>query len=329
MSYQPPYVITPVIIDLISRISESLGRLSAQHDMADLRLRRINRIKTIQGSLAIEGNTLSEDQVETILQGKTVVAPVKEVQEVRNAVKAYEAYPEMDPTSPKDLLKTHELLTSGLINSAGMFRSKGAAVQGKDSIIHVAPPASHVPGLMKDLLNWLDRTEAHPLIVSSVFHYEFEFIHPFEDGNGRVGRLWQTLILSRWNSLFHTIPVESMIYRKQQEYYRAINESSSGGESTVFIEFMLNTILEEIVDLTNAPVNAPLNAPVSIGVMKTPLAIMALVKENREITRADMASRTGKDIRTIARAIKRLQEEGKLKRVGSNKSGYWEIAGQT
>ena len=247
MNYSPPYKKNSTIIDLVSRITDALDRISPQQEPEILRQ---NRIRTIQGFLAIEGNSLTENQILAIQEGGTVAASEEEIKEVRNAINAYESYSLWDPSSEKDLLKAHKILTTGLLPSPGSYRGKGAGVMGKGSIIHVAPPADRVPFLMKDLLNWIALSEEHPLISSSVFHYEFEFIHPFEDGNGRLGRLWQTLIMTRWNPLFHDIPVESRVYTHQQDYYRAINESSARGEGTPFIEFMLDVICREVLDIT-------------------------------------------------------------------------------
>ena len=238
----PPYTITPAILDLSVRIGEAIGRAEAGAAGEDLRLRRINRIRTIRGSLAIEGNTLTEDEITTILDGKPVIAPPREIQEVRNAFGAYDAFPRWNPASEADLLRAHEMLMVGLLDAPGRYRRVGVAVTGGGQVHHIGPPADRVPHLMSNLLAWLGGTDEHPLIASSVFHYEFEFIHPFEDGNGRMGRLWQTLILTRWNPLFAWIPVESLIHARQSEYYEAIRESSAKGESTPFITYMLEAI---------------------------------------------------------------------------------------
>jgi len=245
MSYQPPYTITPAILNLVAEISESIGRLAIlEEHNRNLRLRRINRIRTIQGSLAIEGNTLSEDQITAILEDKPVIAPPREVQEARNAIEAYEQFESWQATKKKDLLKAHQILMLGLIDDAGRYRNKGVGVMKGDKVIHMAPPADRVNKLMNDLFAWLKTSKEHPLIISSVFHYEFEFIHPFSDGNGRMGRLWQTLILSQWKAIFKHIPVESMVYANQADYYRAIKQSTEQSDSAPFIEFMLNRILE-------------------------------------------------------------------------------------
>ena len=257
MSAHPPYSITPNMLFCVEQIGEAIGRTEESAVPADLHLRRTNRIRTIRGSLAIEGNTLSEEQVSTILDGKPVVAPLREIQEVRNAISAYEQYPRWDPASETDLLNAHEVLMAGLLDAPGHYRRGGVVVTGAGEVHHVGPPADRVPHLMSDLLSWLDSTTEHPLIASSVFHYEFDFIHPFEDGNGRMGRLWQTLILTRWKPLFTDVPVESLIHARQSEYYEAIRESSDRGESTPFIAYMLDTILAAILTPQESPQATP------------------------------------------------------------------------
>ncbi len=259
-SYQPPYTITSTILNLVAQISEAVGRLTALTDAAkSLRLRRINRIRTIRGSLAIEGNTLSEEQITAILDGKRVIAPPREVQEVRNAIAAYERFELWRPEHESALLEAHRILMAGLIDEAGVYRRGGVGVMAGDQVIHMAPPADRVQVLMADLLRWLASSDAHPLITSSVFHYEFEFIHPFTDGNGRMGRLWQTLILTRWNPLFADIPVESLVFEHQAEYYQALQESTYQTDSAPFITFMLRMILDAVT--TSAPQVTPQVTP--------------------------------------------------------------------
>ena len=322
MSYQPPFTITSGIIDLISAVSEQVGFVQRDFLDASPQLRKANRIKTITGTLQIEGSTLSEDQVSAILEGKPVLASARELAEVKGAIAAYDKLPLLNPYSVNDLLEAHRLMMGEVLAHAGHFRDKAVGVyKGKD-VVHVAPPAQRVPALMDDLIAWAKRSDAHPLIVSSVFHYEFEFIHPFMDGNGRMGRLWQTLMLSRWKPLFADIPLESVIKQHQHDYYQALSRADSDADSTIFIQFMLEAILQT---LKNAPVNTPANAPVNIADMKTTEAIMALIRANPHITRVTMAEQIQKNVRTIGRAIKKLQEEGKLRRVGSDKSGYWEL----
>ena len=250
-AYQPPYTITPEILNRVAAISEAIGRLTVLADQSKaLRLRRINRIRTIHGSLAIEGNTLSEAQITAILDGKRVIAPPREVQEVKNALAAYDRFDIWKPEAEKDLLEAHRILMSGLIDEAGLYRHGGVGVMAGQQVIHIAPPADRLPTLMADLFGWLTATDAHPLITSSVFHYEFEFIHPFADGNGRMGRLWQNLILARWNPLFADIPVESLIFEHQAEYYQAIQESTRQTDSAPFIAFMLRMILDTMTTST-------------------------------------------------------------------------------
>jgi Fic family protein len=243
----PPFTITPLILNRVARISEAVGRLSVLAEVPrDLRLRRINRIRTVHGSLAIEGNTLSEAQITAILDGKRVIAPPREIQEARNALVAYERMEGWHPESEFDLLAAHRLLMTDLLDDAGRYRDGGVGVMSGSQVIHMAPPASRVPGLMTDLLGWLARTDTHPLVASSVFHYEFEFIHPFADGNGRMGRLWQSLILAHWNPLFADVPVESLVHVHQAAYYDALQESTRQTDCAPFIEFMLEVILDAV-----------------------------------------------------------------------------------
>ena len=257
---QPPYTITPEIVNRVAAISEAIGRLAMLTDQAKtLRLRRINRIRTIHGSLAIEGNTLSEAQITAILDGKRVIAPPREVQEVKNALATYDRFDSWKPNVEKDLLEAHRILMSGLIDEAGLYRHGGVGVMAGSQVIHMAPPANRVPRLMGELFRWLAATDAHPLIASSVFHYEFEFIHPFADGNGRMGRLWQSLILAGWHPLFADIPVESLVFEHQSEYYQAIQESTQKTDSAPFIAFMLRMILDAVT--TSSPQVTPQVTP--------------------------------------------------------------------
>ncbi len=245
--YLPPYTITPALLNQVAEISESVGRLTILTDTTKaLKLRRVNRIRTIRGSLAIEGNTLSEQQISAILDGKRVIAPPREIQEVHNAIAAYEHFEQWRPEDEAALLKAHRIMMAGLIDDIGIYRRGGVGVMAGDQVIHMAPPADRVPALMHDLFQWLSTSNAHPLITSSVFHYEFEYIHPFTDGNGRMGRLWQTLILTQWNPLFAVIPVESLVHQHQEEYYRALQNSTSQTDSAPFIEFMLRMILAAV-----------------------------------------------------------------------------------
>lgn len=245
--YTPPFTISPRTIHLIADISALVERYAIRMEQEDaLLLRKINRIKTIQGSLAIEGNTLSESQITDILDGKHIVAPIREIQEVRNAIKTYNSYHTFDPYSVDDLLIAHKIMTEALVDNTGHFRQGGVGVFAGTQLIHMAPPADRVPYLIKDLFEWLRKSDDHLLIKSCVFHYEFEFIHPFSDGNGRIGRLWQSLILGKLHPVFEHLPVENMVFANQQAYYNAINRSTDAVNSGIFIDFMLQEIYETL-----------------------------------------------------------------------------------
>lgn len=250
--YEPRFQITATIVSAISQISELLGRLSVQ-TTAPLSptLRRGNRIRTIQASLAIEHNTLSVEQVTAIMEGKRVMGLPREIQEVRNALATYEKLDQWNPAALPDLLEAHAILMQGLVDDAGTLRRKGVGIYRDDQLVHMAPPASQLNRLMKQLLYWLDSTDTHPLIASCVFHYEFEFIHPFSDGNGRMGRLWQSLILSRWKPVLAYLPVETLIHQQQQQYYQALSAADRASDVTAFVEFMLNALLQALRDLHN------------------------------------------------------------------------------
>ncbi len=248
--YSPPYKIIPETVNLLSEISELVGHLSAENvfDKAPY-LRKSNRIKSIQSSLAIENNSLSLDQVTDIINGKRVVGDFREIQEVKNAFEAYNMLEKLNPFSEKDLLKAHKILMTTLMENPGKYRSGGVGIIKGSKIIHVAPPAENVPYLMNDLFQWIAESEEHLLIKSSVFHYEFEFIHPFLDGNGRMGRLWQTLILSKWKDFFMFLPLENLIKKRQQEYYNVLGASDRNADSTEFIVFILRSIKEALLEI--------------------------------------------------------------------------------
>lgn len=309
MSYTPPYTITPKITNLVAQISEAVGGYYAHEN---LRLHRINRIKTIHGTLAIEGNSLSSEQVTAVLEGKPVVAPMNEVQEVRNAIKAYELLDTLDPYSVDDLLKAHAAMEAGLIDQAGQFRKGGAGVVSGDQVIHHAPDAGRVPYLIADLFAWLRTTEEHPLITSCVFHYEFEFIHPFADGNGRTGRLWQTLILSRWRAIFKNLPIENIVYKYQKEYYRAIAVSGGKDGCAPFVEFVLGVIAETLT--TQEPTQKT-----------TQDIILDKIRNNPKITREKLAALIGISPDTVKYHLRRLTEQGIIERVGAARSGVWRL----
>ncbi|MDP1663682.1 MAG: Fic family protein [Methylobacter sp.] len=282
-------------------------------------MRRNNRIRTIQASLAIENNTLSIEQVTAVLEGKQVLGLPREIQEVRNAFAAYEQLPNWQAYSCADLLTAQGLLMAGLVDDAGCFRTGGVGIYNAQDLIHVAPPASRVAALMADLLSWLASAPVHPLIASCVFHYEFEFIHPFADGNGRMGRLWQTLILSQWQPLLAYLPVESVIRVRQTAYYQALADADSLADSTPFIEFMLQALLDAMTDV--------LVKTSGKRSVKTSGKILALIRENTSVTIPELAVSIGVSERSIERNLKKLQVEHRLSRIGPANGGHWEVNG--
>lgn len=244
---KPPYTITNKILALVASISEKIGEINAAHLYKPAtELRKKNRIKTIQSSLEIEGNTLTEEQITALLDNKRVIAPQKDILEVQNAIKVYEQLRTFNPYQLKDLEKAHSVLMNGLIDKAGKLRTTNVGIVKGSKVAHLAPSGTMVNGLMKDLFDYLKKDKDIILIKSCVFHYEFEFIHPFIDGNGRMGRLWQTLILMQHYPVFEYLPIESLIKQKQNEYYGTLSESDKKGNSTPFIEFMLDIILESL-----------------------------------------------------------------------------------
>ena len=249
-NYKPPFTITNDILAYVASISEKLGRITLLSDMETKpHFRKNNRIKSIHSSLKIEANSLSLNQVRDVINGKLVVGEQKEIQEVKNAYAAYEKISEINPYSIKDLKRFHGIMTKYIVEESGDFRVGQEGVFNGEQCIFMAPPAQFVPQLMEELFDWMKKSqrEVHPLILSSVFHYEFVFIHPFADGNGRMARLWHTAILSKWKPIFEYIPLESQIEKFQEDYYDAIAKCHVAGESTLFIEFMLEQI-DKILD---------------------------------------------------------------------------------
>lgn len=249
-SYKPPFTMTDEIVNLVAEISELLGRISMHGKMQiNPRLRRENRIKTIHSSLAIEHNSLSIEQVTAILKGKRVLGDPNEIKEVQNAYQAYEMMLKLDPLSLKDLLKAHQMMMGDLIKESGRFRSGGVGVFDGQKLIHMAPPAKFVPEQIEDLLKWYKTSRIHPLIKSAVFHYEFEFIHPFEDGNGRMGRMWHSLLLGNWNEVFFWLPIEELIRSRQQQYYDVLAQSDKKADSASFVTLMLEIIRDTLAEI--------------------------------------------------------------------------------
>ena len=249
--YKPPFHTTDRITNLVAAISEQIGRIKVlSHGNLNPHLRKENRIRTIHSSLAIEQNSLSLEQVTAIVDGKRVLGNPNEIREVRNAYDTYNMMLSLDPYAVKDLLKAHRMMMEGLIPENGRFRSGGVGVFAGDVVVHMAPPARLVPGEIQDLFEWYKTSEMHPLIRSSIFHYEFEFIHPFADGNGRMGRMWHSLLLGKWNEIFYWLPIEELIRSRQQEYYNALGASNRESDSSAFVELMLEIILDTLRETT-------------------------------------------------------------------------------
>ena len=326
--YTPPFTISPQAINLIAEIAAQIERYAIRLEQTDgIRLRKANRIKTIHSSLAIEGNSLTEGQVKDIINGKTIVAPLREIQEVKNAIDTYELYPLLDPFSIKDLLKAHSVMMKALIDDAGRFRRTGVGIFGEQGCVHVAPPADLVPSLMHDLFDWLINAPDHLLVRSCVFHYEFEFIHPFSDGNGRCGRLWQSLILGQLHPLFAHLPVENMVYANQQEYYNAITESNSRTDCCPFINFMLQEILNTLKFHQGETIDPHVGINVGTNVGINEQKLLSLIARSPHISAREMAASLGITQRQCERILATLKQQQRIRRSGSNKSGYLEIIG--
>ena len=307
-----PFEITNQMIDYVAETAELVGKLSAVASLsANPMLRRSNRIRTIHGSLAIEQNTLSLDQVTAVLNGKHILAPPKDIAEVKNAYEIYERLDELDPYSVDDLLTAHSIMTRNLVKESGVFRTRPVGVVDDEGhVLHFGTLPQYVPDLVMELLDWAKTSAVHMLIRSCVFHYELELIHPFADGNGRMGRLWHTLLLSKWNPAFAWLPVESIIHDRQQEYYDAINASNDAGESTVFIEFMLSAIKASLMDAINT------SDEMSDGRMdKATLRwnkIQEYLKTHDYIMNADVRELCGVSAATANRILAKLDAEGLL-----------------
>ena len=312
------------MVSLVADISRIIGSVSALSNFdKNPKLRRANRIRTIHDSLAIEQNTLTLEQVTSVLNGKMVIAPPKDIQEVKNAYEIYELLDMLDPYSVDDLLKAHGVMTNGLVEESGAFRTKPVGVVDSKSgeVIHVGTLPAYVPQAVEDLLQWLKNDDTNDIIKSCIFHFEFESIHPFLDGNGRTGRLWQTLILSKVDPIFAYLPVESMIYKKQDEYYQAINDSDYASESTEFIIFMLETIKDALVEATAQSDIQSDNKDVTLEEQK----IIDLIVMNPNISQIELAKALNVTDRTIKRRMKTMQEKNLIKRENGKRNGKWVV----
>ena len=315
--YKPPFEMNDQIINRIVEIGELCGEVTVSEEL-NLKLRRENRIKTIHSSLAIEQNTLTLEQVTDVIDGKKVLAPPQEIKEVKNAYEIYEKLDLLNPNSLDDLLLAHGVMMQELINEAGRFRKGNAGVYAGEQLIHAGTPAKYIPEIMNDLFVWLKDSELHPLVKSCIFHYEFEFIHPFADGNGRIGRLWHTLILSKWQPFFAWVPIESLIHDHQQDYYDAFEKSNQSGLANDFVLFMLGIIMEALEEIKNAHKlqEQPEDAKERI---------LQLLKEQPKLSASKISQMLNLSDRQVERHIKALREEGKLVRQGSRRDGYWKV----
>lgn len=317
MTYEPPFLRTPRIEALCMDIAESVGSLGPNSKLStNPTLHRKLRISTIYSSLLVEGNELSLDQVTAIIDGKRVLGNQNDIREVENARNAYDMLPDLDPLSLDDLLLAHKAMMTGLVPEAGRFRSKNAGVFEGERLIHAGTPTKYVPSLMEDLFSWLACSDMHPLLRSCVFHYEFEFIHPFADGNGRTGRLWHTLLLSKWRHALAWLPVESVILKRQQDYYRAFSESESKGECGPFVTYMLEAIKEALAPYSGNQA--------SVTVLREE-ALLAFVLDRPHATIAEIAEHLGVSRATVDRLIAALRANGRLNRVGGRRAGHWEV----
>ena len=334
MTYQPPFSITDSIVSSIASIAQKVGKAEAFNQLSRYpHLRKENRIRTIHSSLAIENNTLSLEQVTAVIEGKHVIAPPRELLEVQNAIEVYEMLDSLDPTSVDDLLSAHGVLMGGLVGEAGRFRNGNVGVFDGDELIHAGTPAAYVPQVIGELFDWLRAGSVHPLVASCVFHYEFEFIHPFADGNGRMGRLWQTLILSKWNAVFAWLPVESLVKQSQAEYYRALGLSDASADCTGFVSFMLEMIdsaLDEALETTQGVgINDGINDGINVGIKHAAEDVrdrmLALFRSNPSMTVAQVADALDISKRQAERLVASLKADGRLARIGANRNGCWEV----
>jgi len=320
MENYPPYTITDKMLNYVSDIMKKIGEANYFESLNRYpELRRKSRIRSIHSSLAIENNQLSLFQVEDVINGKMVIGEQKDIQEVKNAYEAYEQIDKVNPYSVDDLKKIHGILTFLIEKDAGKFRNHGEAVYDGNIQIFMAPPHKMVPTLMDNLFNWMieNKDKVNPLILSSVFHYEFVFIHPFHDGNGRTARIWQTAILSNWEKAFTYLPIESMIKKNQEEYYKVIYNCNKAGESTEFIEFMLKMINDTIDDVINS---REMKDKLELLLSENESKIIECIKRNVLIGAKDIIEQTSIADRTARRILSKLAENGMIEIVGNNQS---------
>ncbi len=320
---KPPFEITKSILDKITAIAELVGHTDAVGTLsANPTLRRSNRIRTIYSSLAIEQNTLSLEQVTAVVNGKRVIAPPKDIAEVKNAYEIYDRLDSLNPYSVEDLLNAHGVMTRDLVAESGCFRSGSVGVVDSDGrVLHFGTLPTYVPQLVGELVDWVRDSDYPMLLKSCVFHYELELIHPFADGNGRIGRLWHTLLLSKWKPFFAWLPVESIIHDRQQEYYNAINRSNAEGESTAFIEFMLSAIQEALEEAVST--EAPHKRTGTEAQRWREIEVF--LRENDTISNADVRELLQVSAATANRILAKLVSDGKLQKLRLGRTWAYKV----
>lgn len=311
---------------LVMEIAAALERYKIVMEGPEgVRLRKLNHIRTIRGTTAIEGNTLTEEQVTAVIAGKRVAGTKREIDEVKGAHAAYSKVAEFDPLSARALLKAHALMTENLVESPGQWRKCNVGVfNASGEAMHHAPPWDHVPFLMEDLFAWLKRSKDVPLVKSCIFHFVFETIHPFSDGNGRMGRLWQTAILGRWNRLFYALPIENMVMCHQRRYYQTLNAAQATGDARGFVDFMLDMILRTLK--AKGEIEGGKKRVVRKGGKKTADRIVEMIRSNPKVTFAEMVSALGISRSAIQKHIAHLKAAQLIRRIGPDKGGEWKVA---
>jgi len=336
MSYIPAFSLNTVIYNQSIAIAEKVGLLKEANVFKDMHLRKANRVKTIYASCAIENNSLTLDEVTAILNGKPVIGPLDDILEVQNAASAYEHFEQYQPFCVDDLLRAHGCMTHHAVAESGQFRTQGVGIIKGGQIVHQGAPSHWVPQLIQDLFDWAQQSDAHPLLKSCIVHYEIENIHPFADGNGRMGRLWQSVILAQYDELFRYIPIESLIYDNQQAYYDALQTSHDAGHCNAFIEFMLsmiaNTLNEVFIQwnadgrpLRTSRVTDKVTDRVTDKVTDLDRLVIEQLQMYPSATFIQLAELLGVSRKTIASHIQQLKARGVIERIGSDRKGSWKI----